>query len=390
MTENRIVPRGKYVLLALIAALLMLCVLPAGTLRAQAAENVVALARKNVLKGGTLKTTAAGTRYYVPGSGYVKNQWAMVGGSVYLFDEDGYAATGTFCIQGKYYCTTGKGVLYVNRLRKSGTQAWYYGADGAMVRSSWVKIAGKYYYFSAKGTMVKNTRLKESYVGADGARVTSKWVRSGGKYYYYNAQGLMRRNMWIGSSYVGADGAKVEGLNRKSLLASSKGKKTSTVSYERKLIIVGASRVVMMHNTVGDNPKVIYIARKSQGYSWLKSTAEVWLDAYLQVFPNSTVVIQLGNNDLKNINLYLKEFDNLITKYPNVKFRFMDALPGTGTGYNKVRQVFNKKLKERFPLQYIGGYDYMVAHRFQTVDGTHYTPATSRMIYRYILQKTGF
>ena len=362
-------------------------------MKTYAAANVVAAARANVLKDGELVSNSRGVRYRRADKKYATDQWAVVNGNVYLFGENGYAVTGGFAIDGKAYFASSKGVLYVNRRLYSAdkTKVWYYGSDGARVKSTWVKIAGKYYYFNAKGLMVRNMKLKDSYVDSTGARVTSKWIKTGGKYYFYNAAGILRRNCWVGSFYVGPDGAKIEGLNRKTLLSQSKGKKTTTVSQEKKLIIVGASRVAMMRNVVGSNSKVLYIASPGKGYDWLLSTAEPKLDAYLQVFPNSTVVIQLGNNDLKNYNSYFAEYRKLMAKYPKVKFRFMDTLPGTNAKVNNVRMFFNRKLKENFPTMYIGGYDYLVQRKFTTLkDGTHYTPQTSRMIYAYILKKTGF
>ena len=72
----------------------------------------------------------------------------------------------------------------------------------------------------------------------------------------------------------------------------------------------------------------------------------------------------------------------------------MDALPGKrGSLKNELREQFNQKLKEEFPEQYIGGYDYMMrsGYNYRSETNTaHYDDATYRKIYKYILKKTGW
>lgn len=233
---------------------------------------------------------------------------------------------------------------------QKGDVTYFYGSTGAMVKAGWKSYHGKTYYFNRTGGMVKNSWVGNSYVGRDGARVANKTVQ----------------------------GRKIDknGIIQK-------------ISKEDKTIIVGASRVVDMSVAVkGKN--TVFIAKEGQGYTWLKNTASKQLFSYLKKYPRCKVVFQLGNNDLKNINSYIKFYNGLIKKYPKTSFYFMDALPGEGKSEDKNarRQDFNKKMKETFGARCIGGYNYILsADEFKTVDGVHYPAEVSGILYRYILRK---
>ena len=360
-----------------------------------AAGSAVAQAGENSVSGGKFQKTSKGIRYRNKNGTYLTDCWAEIDGRVYCFDADGYVITGAFSKDDKSYFADSKGRIYISKKRVTSNGTYYYSKSGAMLKNCWLSQNGKYYYFNAKGRMLKSAFVGKYYVGKNGARVTGKWVTSGGKKYYLDKNGVLAKNRWVGNYYVGPSGARVEGVNRKTLLAASTGKKTANTSTEQKLIIIGASRVVYMHEAVGSRKGVIYIAKKGQGYSWLKTTALPKLQAYLSIFPRSKVVIQLGNNDLNHFSQYQSTYRKLISAYPKTKFYFMDALPANRTAANinknARRKAFNQKLAAAFPANYIGGYDYMEKNGFKTnSDGVHYTPATSRMIYRYILNKTGF
>ena len=196
-------------------------------------------------------------------------------------------------------------------------------------------------------------------------------------------------NCWVGNRYYGPDGQKVSGLSKKKILKKATKKEKSR---KKRLIIVGASRVYHMAEHVSDDKRTIYICKKGAAYKWLKKTGGVKLRAYLDLFPKSTVVIQLGNNKIKRYlkkpEKYFDYYRELMQDYPKADFYFMDALPGIHKEKNRLRKQFNKLLKEEFPDQYIGGFSYMKKHGFSTTkDGEHYTRTTSRMIYEYILKK---
>ena len=62
-----------------------------------------------------------------------------------------------------------------------------------MVKSKWIRIDNKMYYFSAKGDMFKN-----------------RWV---GKFYFYK-DGSAARNAWVGKRYVGSAYKYLTGLQK--------------------------------------------------------------------------------------------------------------------------------------------------------------------------------
>ena len=342
--------KGEGRMRVLLLLLLTVFVL-SGASPVQAAKTdpqAVAMAKKHRVSKGKWVKNKKGCRYKKKDNTCLKNSWNYISGSVYCFDQQGYVKTGSFRYEGSSYYADAYGRVYVNRMRRKGTKVYCYGATGARV-TGWHTYRGRTYYFDRNGEMVRNSWVGNSYVGRDGARVSRKTV----------------------------EGRKID-----------KNGVVQKIAKEDKYIIVGASRVVDMSVAV-KGKETVFIAKGGQGYQWLKSTASKQLTCYLKKYPKCKVVFQLGNNDLENIDSYIKFYNTLMKKYPKTSFYFMDALPGDGRAESKNprRQAFNKKLRENFGDKCIGGYDYMYATGFETIDGVHYPAEVSRQMYRYILRK---
>ena len=324
------------------------------TFRADAAESLVAQGNRHVLTGGRLVQYKGRTYYRKKNKALVKNMAAKVDGKYYYFTADGAAKTGAFAYGGAFYRADTQGRLYVRK-------AFAYD--------------GKYYYFLANGQMAR-----------------SQWVTIGSNKYFYGANGVMKRSTWVGNFYVGPNGAKMPGMNRKVILSRAT---KAQIQSQKHLIIIGASRVVQMSQAVTNDANVIYICKCGAKYDWFRDTAMPRLTGYLKLFPKSKVVIQMGNNDLSvsssgNFPLYRNAFRKLMEVYPDAKFLFMDALPGGTKGKNARRVQFNAQLQAAFPKNYIGGYDYLMRKGIRyksSTDHEHYSDATYRLIYQYILVK---
>lgn len=314
-------------------------------------RNMVAVARKNKLPKGKWIRNSRGIRYQKRTGGCLKNKWCSSGSKVYYFDRSGYLQTGSFSYNGRSYYADARGVVYVNKWRRTSAGMVYYGSEGLKYGSGWKTIRGKQYYFSRETkTAVKSSWVGNSYVDKNGVRVKNKTV----------------------------NGRKID-----------KNGTVKTPAKTDKYIIVGASRIVDMSTEVNAKD-TLFIAKGGQGYNWLVSTAGPKLEQYLKKNPRCKVIFNLGNNDSKNLKSYISYYKKLIAKYPKTKFYFLDCTPGDPErqeAKNVRRQQFNKAMKAAFGKQCIGGYDYLFQIGFTAYDGTHYPAEVSRKLYNYIIRK---
>ena len=165
-------------------------------------------------------------------------------------------------------------------------------------------------------------------------------------------------------------------------------------------LYIGASRTKNTARAVKDK-KVYFYYCSGAGFRWfflpiVRRTrtavpALQMIRSYLEQRPSGTVVIDLGGNDLTNIEAYIGFYRSLMNYYPSAKFRFIGILPrAKGDPTNPARKAFNQRLSEAFPGQVIDLYD-RVYHMsgFKTVDGVHYGKPLSRRIYRLIMNRLG-
>lgn len=340
--------RRKKWLLFLLFAVLLLGVSGTGTWAA-ASTNVIAHAKKNRISKGKWIKSQKGTRYRKKNGTYVKKQWCSVGGAVYYFDKDGYVKTGTFRYNKKVYHADSKGRIYVNKWDKSRKKVYYYNSKGNRA-TGWVRIKGKEYFFTRTGELVTNNWVSSRYVGKNGVKVTGKVVQ----------------------------GRK---LNKSGTIQKA--------SQKDKYIFVGASHGVDMSVAVNSSD-TIFIAKGGAGLSWLKKTAAPQLMSYLNKNPNYTVIIQLGGNDLENVEKYIQYYKNLMKKYPKTQFYFLENIPGDGeyalTYKNAAKKRYDKKLRAAFGDRCIEAYAYMESTGFRTVDGTHYVLEDIKRVYDHAIR----
>jgi hypothetical protein len=245
------------------------------------------------------------------------------------------------------------------------------------VKSTWVELDGKKYYFNTSGV-----------------RVQKKWLKKKGKYYYFESDGVMAVNKWVGDYYVGEDGARMTDCEVDGYYLDANGKKT-VKTVKGSYIFLGDSRMVGMQSAVGSSG-VHYIAKVSMGYSWLNATAGPALKSYLNANPDLKVVLALGINDLGNIQSYITYYQGLIEKYPTTSFYILAVNPvdektEAAHGYSiKNSQItqFNKKLKAAFGSAYLDSYTYLKNQGIKTVDGLHYQADTYMVLFNYIVDQT--
>ncbi len=396
---------------------LLLCTLCFACTAHASAENVVKNAE--LTSGGKFVNKKSGIRYQYSSGKYAKDAWLKIKGSIYHFDGKGYCDTGWFTYKNnRYYADKKTGRLYVRKWRRTSKASYYLRANGTMAKSRFVKIKGKYYYFRSNGKLVKKKMFsadgkyyyadkngvrqtstwvtlkgKKYYFNSKGVRVQNKWKKIKKKYYYFDKDGVLATSQWVGDYYVDKNGARMTDCVVDGYYLGSDGKR---VEYNSKIeyIFVGDSRTVGMESAVS-NSKTLYIGKVSMGYSWLKSTASESLKDALNKKPTAKVIMGFGINDLGNISNYIAYYKTLIKSYPKASFYFMSVNPvneskAKKNGYsvtNSQIKSFNSKLKEAFPSQYLDTYSYLNKNSFSTSDGIHYTSATYKKLYDYVISK---
>ena len=137
--------------------------------------------------------------YYFNESGaMVKNTWV---GNYYL-QEDGSMATNTWI--GNYYVGT-DGKYRPAQWVQTNDKWWYKHQDGSYTSNDFELIGGQTYYFDENGYMVnswKQVGTNWYYFNESGHMIKNQWLGD----YYFGSDGIMATNTWIGNYYVGSDG----------------------------------------------------------------------------------------------------------------------------------------------------------------------------------------
>lgn len=301
--------------------------------------NLIRTVKEQPIQAGKWIKSKKGYRFrYTVSKKYAKNTWLSVGNKIYFVDKKGYRATG---------------------FKQYKKNTYYLDAKGRLVLG-WQTIKGEKYYFS-----------KET-----GAMFTG-WNKIGKQQYYFSDNGVMQKNLWIGDKYVG----------RKGCLQKA------------KRIFVGDSRTVGLQDAVKSSDT--YIAKWGQGYDWFISTGKTKLEKTLKEYPYSVVILNLGVNDMENVESYVQVYRKLQGDYPKARFYFMSLNPveesflrasGYGGRDNASIEAFNKRMQQVFGSFYIDTYHWMiereyvldVPHGHGTTDGLHYIDIVYQMLYGYV------
>ncbi len=96
----------------------------------------------------------------------VKSSWCKVGGKWYYLKDDGTMATGWVKDGGAYYYVGQWGNMHTGWIKDGGL--WYYLNDDGIMQKGWVYINGAWYYFNEYGAMVSNDVIDGYTLGSDG------------------------------------------------------------------------------------------------------------------------------------------------------------------------------------------------------------------------------
>lgn len=150
-------------------------------------------------------------------------------------------------------------------------------------------------------------------------------------------------------------------------------------NYE-EIVFIGDSRTVGLSNVV-TNSKITFLAEIGKGLSWLK-------EQNISKFNknNTLILVNLGVNDLGNIDKYVSYLKSLniknlyyISVYPVDEYK--ESLNGYSIENNSIEK-FNNIIKENF--NYIDVYSYLKDNGFETKDGIHYENSSYIDIFNFL------
>ena len=156
-----------------------------------------------------------------------------------------------------------------------------------------------------------------------------------------------------------------------------------------KIVLIGDSRFYGQSSYNFENSKTTYIAKSGEGLNFLKNS-----NSKIKSLDSSSTafVINLGVNDLYNINNYISYINSLAISL-NGKIYYLSVNPvdeqvEARNGYSvKNSQIddFNKKIKSGLKnVTYLDSNSYLKRNGFNTVDGVHYTKDTYQKISNFI------
>ena len=168
-------------------------------------------------------------------------------------------------------------------------------------------------------------------------------------------------------------------------------KEGSIDTNKNEITIVGDSRMVGLCSYKWyKNDKGTCIAKVSMGYKWLVETAIPEVNK-LSNDKKKNIVLNLGVNDLGNINKYLSKYKELVTKtWKNYNIFLLSINPTKGKydHLNSKINSFNSKIKafanNYSNVTYCDSASFLKTNGFGTSDGLHYNEATSKIIYSQI------
>ncbi len=171
--------------------------------------------------------------------------------------------------------------------------------------------------------------------------------------------------------------------------SSSSSNKNSTYN---KVILIGDSRFYGQSNYKFENSKTTYIAKSGEGLKFLKNS-----NSKIKSYDSDSTafVINLGVNDLYNVNNYISYINSLALSLKGDVYYLsvnpVDEVKESYNGYsvkNSTINDFNSKMKNDLKnVTYLDSNSYLKSNGFDTVDGVHYTKDTYQKIYNFIASK---
>ncbi len=92
------------------------------------------------------KHNSNGWWYQRPDGSWPSNQWELIDGAWYYFNNTGYMVTGWLNLNGTWYYLDKNGIMLVGSQKINGT--WYYFDGSGKMVTGWVNLNGAWYYYT--------------------------------------------------------------------------------------------------------------------------------------------------------------------------------------------------------------------------------------------------
>ena len=152
-------------------------------------------------------------------------------------------------------------------------------------------------------------------------------------------------------------------------------------------IFVGDSRFVQMHEAVGETG-VTWICENSKGYKWFEENAVPRIDNL--VGKGTKSLINLGVNDPEHHYSYINLVNGKAAEWTQkgATVYYASVNPVWDNPYTTKEEVitFNSKVSAGLVgVHWIDSYTFLNENGYRIVDGLHYSPETSAVLYNYYI-----
>ncbi len=152
-------------------------------------------------------------------------------------------------------------------------------------------------------------------------------------------------------------------------------------------IFVGDSRFVQMHEAVGETG-VTWICENSKGYKWFEENAVPRIDNL--VGKGTKILINLGVNDPEHHYSYINLVNGKAAEWTQkgATVYYASVNPVWDNPYTTKEEVitFNSKVSAGLVgVHWIDSYTFLNENGYRIVDGLHYAPETSAVLYNYYI-----
>lgn len=149
-----------------------------------------------------------GTQYVLPNGTVQTNMWKKVGSDWYYFGADGNMVKGWQVINGYWYYMDAAGKMQTGWVSPDGI-SWYYLYESGGMGIGWIQAEpGIWYYADASGRMQTGwvpVNGKWYYMNPDG-RMHTGWLTDNGLLYYLYGDGVMATDAVVDGHLIGANG----------------------------------------------------------------------------------------------------------------------------------------------------------------------------------------
>lgn len=126
--------------------------------------------KPNYTMNGNWIQDATGWKFTQNNGQYAKNQWGLINGAFYYFNNDGLMATGWTLVNNEWYYLnplTGstQGMMQIGWAYSDEYKSWFYLSPSGAMMTGWQLIDGKWYYLNPNSDGTKGSKVVNQWIG---------------------------------------------------------------------------------------------------------------------------------------------------------------------------------------------------------------------------------